>query len=1782
MLRMPAIFSRASLVFCLVAAQAACTAVKGGGGDQGVDDTGAETLGAETLGGDALQDGGGDTGGQSDVAGTDATGTDAAGTDAVEDAMADATDAAAGTDAQAQIDAAEVQIDAAEVTADVPPAPGGLTIKVVDAAGLPVAGALVSLPATSTTTGADGLAVFAQVPAGAVVAKISVTGFAPAASKVSVVSGVVTSQLLTINAVATQQTVTATAPVSVQTSNVAVALPANAFVDAAGQAVTANVQVSVSPIDPTAQSLTAAPGPLVGVATGSSQSTPLETAFMADVSFSAGGQPVTLAAGVKADLAFQLPAATAGNYTVGQTLGAWWFDLSTGTWQQDGVGTVGIDANGNKTFTAQVSHFTWWMGALPINDTACLHVNVKNGGQPVSGVQVTAKGISYSAISKGTTGADGSVCLESKAGGSASVFIEDPTLTQIGSAVLVTADMTVLTCSAGGTGCKVVDIAVQAPNACTDATLSCDDQNPCTIDTCDPQTGVCAHTPGNGTPCDDANACSSDDNCMAGACVGKQLTCNDGDPCTVDTCSALTGCAFVATADGSACDDWNACTVGDTCASGKCQSGANSCTCASDSDCNDANVCTLDICVSGKCATTFATSGTACDDHSACTGGDACNSGWCYGGAAIVCDDNNPCTNDACDVSTGCVYANNNSACDDGDVCTSGDICNGGACSGAGSCADASAPDAGAMDAGVGAGDDASSSGNDATGASDAGSQDGGGTAFDGGGPIKDGGAGDDSGSTMPDAGATADAGAGGPCAGLADGTACDDGNPCTTNDTCQGQKCGNGGFNKCDDGNPCTMDNCDPASGKCVYQSMDGMSCEDGNACTKNDSCQGGSCKPGANLCGPCNQDSDCNDNNPCTTELCAANKCMLAFTSAGTACDDGNACTGPDTCSATGNCNGIPLKCDDGNICTMDSCDPMFGCKPAAMADGTACVTGDLCLQSTCQAAACTTIKNLCVGNCGNGTCDPGEDATTCPKDCQPVGKCGDGKCTPGETLQSCGFDCSSITACAQTKCAPVTAACSTDPKCVSAVNCTITCGSDKLCSNACQSGLVGSTANAFSAMASCVGALCGSGSSTCGNGVCEATEDPATCPGDCGASGPCMGLPNGATCTDGNPCTTDICMNGSCMSGPMSCDDGNSCTMDTCMPAVGCTHMVNEGMPCEDGSACTVADTCIAGVCKGGNNTCGPCSADADCNDNNPCTTDKCGATNVCEINLGTGGVPCDDGNACTMADKCDPLGKCYGAPLKCDDGNVCTSDMCDPLKGCTSVAIADGTTCTTGDLCTASSCQAASCTVAQNLCVGTCGNLVCDAGETAQSCPKDCSGGGTSTCGDNKCTPPESPNSCAFDCASTSQCGMSKCAGPWGACGQNVDCVKAVDCTYLCGTDSACKQSCQNAVPSPSKSLVSATLNCLAANCSSTATCGNGICEAGESSASCPPDCKSSICGNGICEAGESSASCPMDCGSSDPCATLPNGATCTDGNACTAESCQNGKCQPMPMSCDDGNACTMDACSPAAGCMHMVNDGMACEDGNGCTQGDTCTASVCTAGSNVCSACVTSEDCNDNNPCTTEVCGGDNVCKITFSTGGLVCSDGNACTQGDLCNGSGQCNGMPLMCDDGNVCTSDMCDPQIGCTAVGIADGTTCTTGDLCSASACEASSCTVVQNLCTGDCGNGICDPAETNQSCPKDCAPAMCGNGVCEAGENSANCPPDCGGGGGSNCTGKPNGTVCSDGNACTQGDTCQIDNCVSGPMMTCDDGMPCTDDTCSPAMGCVNTVIHNGTTCP
>ncbi|MBL9028037.1 MAG: lamin tail domain-containing protein [Myxococcales bacterium] len=176
-----------------------------------------------------------------------------------------------------------------------------------------------------------------------------------------------------------------------------------------------------------------------------------------------------------------------------------------------------------------------------------------------------------------------------------------------------------------------------------------------------------------GTPCPDADVCNGDEACDgAGTCAPAMgPACDDSNPCTVDGCAPMTGCTHTNVAAGTSCADANVCNGDEACnANGACQAGMPL-------DCDDTNPCTMDACdaVTG-CQSTNATDGTACPDDDACNGDETCAMGVCESGMAPSCDDQNSCTDDACDMMNGCqnTPVTDGTACNDGcaGVCAAG------------------------------------------------------------------------------------------------------------------------------------------------------------------------------------------------------------------------------------------------------------------------------------------------------------------------------------------------------------------------------------------------------------------------------------------------------------------------------------------------------------------------------------------------------------------------------------------------------------------------------------------------------------------------------------------------------------------------------------------------------------------------------------------------------------------------------------------------------------------------------------------------------------------------------------------------------------------------------------------------------------------------------------------------------------------------------------------------------------------------------------------------------
>ena len=158
--------------------------------------------------------------------------------------------------------------------------------------------------------------------------------------------------------------------------------------------------------------------------------------------------------------------------------------------------------------------------------------------------------------------------------------------------------------------------------SCKGTPVNCTDSSVCTVDSCNQKTGcVFDPTPKTGNVCGLANgSCGV---CIDGSCLEDAQVCNDGDPCTADTCPGQGPCLHAPLSTGL-CEDGNPCTVDDHCVDGECVAGPM--------DCDDDNQCTDDICDQGICKYFNLANKTPCDDGSVCSVDDRCDNGICLPG----------------------------------------------------------------------------------------------------------------------------------------------------------------------------------------------------------------------------------------------------------------------------------------------------------------------------------------------------------------------------------------------------------------------------------------------------------------------------------------------------------------------------------------------------------------------------------------------------------------------------------------------------------------------------------------------------------------------------------------------------------------------------------------------------------------------------------------------------------------------------------------------------------------------------------------------------------------------------------------------------------------------------------------------------------------------------------------------------------------------------------------------------------------------------------------------
>ncbi|MBW1808662.1 MAG: hypothetical protein JRJ87_10755 [Deltaproteobacteria bacterium] len=825
-----------------------------------------------------------------------------------------------------------------------------------------------------------------------------------------------------------------------------------------------------------------------------------------------------------------------------------------------------------------------------------------------------------------------------------------------------------------GDACTFSDVC--ASGVCVGTPLSgMDDGNPCTEDSCDPLNGEISHdaTPLNGTSCDDADVCSSNDTCNNGVCTGDYTVDINGDPiddsddCTRDFCdaggarqnepytaeeAALLGLGDITVED-----------VANPCMLYECVIGTGDTPHMSEldrTDCTDPDAgrtngdCVTWTCQTGQCAAIVnedvvqsAPIQGGEDLHPACRMRE-CNTR--TGQVVYVvdqrqvdepCDDGNTCTfNDVCHLYGQCGGTDlaHGSPCDDANSCTVGDYCHDGACAPgkdylalANQEADPLNPDPDDVHrdpAGIIAG-------------------------------------------LIECRQYYCDLVRGVIIINVADGMVCDDENPCTASSSCQNGECF-GVRDATNDGNVCasSFNECEEGycdKGVCInFQPVTDL-----RACTGFNPCKNYRCEDsGGN--GVCMESTDVADGTNCG-EL---SECQDLI------CQTGM-CIPEDPAAQQGQPCGIGMDAR----CNGPTCDANAACVPNAVADGTACTLTDEDMPThglTANDRVCN--RGECLGMIGGSVCMPlvDNEGGVCDNSnpCDGADWCSSGFCVEQfitDDVEDAEFDNLAPTGGAASPC-EVDGLIWTVGRCRYSGEC-IEISRIVDDSNECTAPEWNETTGLVDLVAKANGTACHL------IAINPCVENHGVClEGECHVTP----MPDGTACDVVDlelPAVDDLpadhtlnCYREACVAG--------QCTINTSL---------QDGDACDDGdTTCSEPGACSAGLCqesliaRGYGETCTP-RQDAGIVDinGNPIngidlgcwTTFECSETGTCNVAV----VKAPDTTACDVNgdnDTCDGWcteGVCemhnwVVAPnLSCNDDNVCTIDRCDGSGNCEQASV-----------------------------------------------------------------------------------------------------------------------------------------------------------------------------------------------------------------------------------------------------------------------------------------------------------------------------------------------------------------------------------------------------------------------------------------------------------------------------------------------------------------------------
>ena len=543
-----------------------------------------------------------------------------------------------------------------------------------------------------------------------------------------------------------------------------------------------------------------------------------------------------------------------------------------------------------------------------------------------------------------------------------------------------------------GGGCDYPEKAISCSSGCDATTASCKG-DPCAGVTCNQPPSACHKAAGvcsggactylfdDGKGCDDGDPCTDGDNCQTGVCAGSPKVCNNPPAAKCKDTKTLTTWAAQGSCSGGSCSYAQK----DVACPGGCDLQTNTCNgdpCAGVTCKTPPSPChaPTGTCKNGSCTYPVAT-GKACDDGNPCTDGDVCTAAATCAGKTRTCASPPASTcksgsvlavylSPGSCVSGSCKYTQKDVTCQFG---CAGGACNGDPCSGV-SC------------------------------------------------------------NSPPNSQCYAPQGvcSGGKCSYVTTTGACDDGNSCTVNDSCQSGTCA---------GSPMTCATppasaCKDASTLVVYN--------------KQGSCVGGKCSYGSQLVackygcksGACQSD-------PCASVSCTAppknyckdTKTLVVYTSPGS-CSGGKCSYASSDQVCTYGCDTVAGACKS-DPCAGVSCKTPP--KPVCATADTLRVYNSL---GKCSGGKCyySYSDKACEFGCQSGACLPDPCANvTCNAPPKPIcvtnttrriysfsGTCSGGKCSYPYKDQSCTYGCSNG-ACNPDPCANVSCTTPPKPKCL-----------------------------------------------------------------------------------------------------------------------------------------------------------------------------------------------------------------------------------------------------------------------------------------------------------------------------------------------------------------------------------------------------------------------------------------------------------------------------------------------------------------------------------------------------------------------------------------------------------------------------------------------------------------------------------------------------------------------------------------------------------------------------